>query len=366
MLYLNFSHLKSFVGWTLHTASVSEAPFPSPLYTEDEKLAWQLQGEENELASRAEGVVEKDAQFSATLAVDTKDPIASDPHNPTPVPKYRPGVWGARFATLSLEDTPAISPGRPHAGQTRGQELSTEAERRYSAAEREVVRLGREGNVARIRKTAAAAGVDESRDVHDVAKAALAGAQKEQAQIMKAEEPEVSKAELEIRRTGKVVAGAEHAFQAEDQKMKSADETRMEGRGRREQLGRDMQMIKESKCSQLVKNPQPAHDPMNRTLKSINQRHGPVNQPAATPAPAAVPTPAATPTPVTNPRLVEFAQMTAQCPGLPTAALLLFQQAKYSSGQPGEERRAKGGSLDNYRAGGMSSAGAIQKVETGE
>ena len=47
---------------------------------------------------------------------------------------------------------------------------------------------------------------------------AAAGGNK-QAQTMKAKEAKASKPELEVRKTGKVVAGAEHDFQAEDQNM---------------------------------------------------------------------------------------------------------------------------------------------------
>ena len=71
---------------------------------------------------------------------------------------------------------------------------------------------------------------------------------------------------------------------------------------------------KQKHARTAVRNPPPAYDPANRTLKSVNKRHGPATGLAEAPAPAAVPQLVSAPVSDVGPGQAEFAQMTAQFP----------------------------------------------------
>ena len=70
------------------------------LYREDEKLARQLQDEENEMVARGDELLAQDAEFAASLSEgdslksgqkdNVPDLTPQQIHNP----KYRPGEWG--------------------------------------------------------------------------------------------------------------------------------------------------------------------------------------------------------------------------------------------------------------------------------
>ena len=178
---------------------VSVTTFRSSSYLEDETLARRLQDEENALAAGDSGIAARDAANAATLAVEPRDAVTPDPSAASPDPSFRPGEWGTRFAALSLDDRSDLSAAHPRVDvQVSEPDEGTDAEQAFRRAELEVIAQGRKGNAAAKRRTAAPRAVDDTREAHEAAKAALARARKERERALKAKEAEVTRRKLKF------------------------------------------------------------------------------------------------------------------------------------------------------------------------
>ncbi|CAN0229304.1 unnamed protein product, partial [Laminaria digitata] len=137
------------------------------------------------------------------------------------------------------------------------------------------------------RKEAAEKAASQSRDEFDAAKAALDRVREDAKQVARKKQAAVRAAELHVQQKGETAVASEAAFRAETAVAQSVANDWKESRLVREALGREI--LKKEQTPRLVKKPPPAHDPENKTLRTINPRQGPVNGPGKVAAPTRPP-----------------------------------------------------------------------------